>query len=68
MPAYAIFTNEQLAEMVTRRVTAPRAAGDSPALARARVDKYGAAFLGLLPRLAPAADAAGSGGHGRNET
>lgn len=62
VPAYALFTNEQLAAMVTRRV---RTASDLGALAgvgAARVEKYGEAFLALLreaPVEAPEGDADG---------
>jgi superfamily II DNA helicase RecQ len=48
LPAYAIFTNEQMAAMV--RLPSPSLASiaDIAGIGRARVDKYGARFLALL--------------------
>ena len=48
LPAYAIFTNEHLAEMVRRQVTTADALGEIPGVGEGRVEKYGAAFLGCL--------------------
>ena len=48
MPAYALFTNDQLAEMVQRRVTTATALRDIPGVGEARVEKYGEAFLDIL--------------------
>lgn len=48
VPAYALFTNEQLAEMVTRRVTTLTALGEIEGVGKARLEKYGGLFLNLL--------------------
>ena len=48
IPAYSIFTNEQLAAMVTGKVDSATALGAVPGVGAARVEKYGAAFLALL--------------------
>ena len=47
-PLYNLFTNEQMAEMVTRRVTSAAQLRQIPGVGEARVDKYGAAFLACL--------------------
>ncbi|MBF8271341.1 MAG: ATP-dependent DNA helicase RecQ [Magnetococcales bacterium] len=51
VPAYALFTNEQLAEMVQRRVTTPSALLEISGIGDARVEKYGEDFLKLLREL-----------------
>jgi superfamily II DNA helicase RecQ len=48
VPAYSIFTNEQLAAMVTGKVDTLTAMGTIPGVGAARIDKYGAAFLAAL--------------------
>jgi len=48
IPAYSIFTNEQLAAMVTGKVDSLAAMGAIPGVGAARIDKYGAAFLSSL--------------------
>jgi superfamily II DNA helicase RecQ len=48
VPAYALFTNEQMAEMVTRRVSSAAALREIPGIGEGRVEKYGAAFLQAL--------------------
>lgn len=48
LPAYSIFTNEQLAAMVTGKVGSLAALGTIPGVGAARVEKYGAAFLAEL--------------------
>jgi superfamily II DNA helicase RecQ len=48
VPAYALFTNEQLAEMVTRRVATLTALGDIDGIGKSRLEKYGEMFLRLL--------------------
>jgi len=48
IPAYSIFTNEQLAAMVTGKVDSLTAMGTIPGVGAARLDKYGAAFLASL--------------------
>ena len=45
VPVYALFTNEQLAEMVRRRVVQPTAMGQIEGIGKSRMNKYGAAFL-----------------------
>ena len=59
VPAYALFTNEQLAEMVRRRVLTIAALRDIQGIGEARTEKYGEAFLHILqdaalPEAAPA--------------
>jgi ribonuclease D len=51
VPAYAIFTNEQLAEIVQRKLRTASALGEIEGVGKARVDKYGALFLALLGRV-----------------
>ena len=59
VPAYAVFTNEQLAEMVQRRVTSAAALREIAGIGEARVEKYGPAFLDLIEQAAlPASVAA----------
>ena len=48
IPAYSIFTNEQLAAMVTGKMDSLTALGTIPGVGAARLDKYGAAFLASL--------------------
>jgi superfamily II DNA helicase RecQ len=48
IPAYALFTNEQLAAMIQKRVTSKAALGTIPGVGAGRLDKYGDAFLQLL--------------------
>jgi superfamily II DNA helicase RecQ len=48
VPAYALFTNEQLAEMVQRRVVSVAALREIQGIGDARVEKYGEAFLQIL--------------------
>lgn len=48
VPAYAIFTNEQLAAMVTNRVTDTAALRAIPGSSKARLQKYGKSFLEVL--------------------
>ncbi|PWC95999.1 HRDC domain-containing protein [Azospirillum sp. TSO5] len=54
VPAYALFTNDQLAAMVQRRVQSRAGLLEIDSVGDARVDKYGARFLALLrPTAAP---------------
>jgi len=55
VPAYAIFTNEQLAAMVQRRVATAQGLGAIEGVGEARVDKFGEVFLAALTRLLPGA-------------
>jgi superfamily II DNA helicase RecQ len=48
IPAYAVLTNEQLAELVQRRVQSAAALREIAGVGEARVEKYGEAFLRLL--------------------
>lgn len=48
VPAYALFTNEQLAVMVRNRVKSKAALGSIEGVGATRVEKYGDAFLKLL--------------------
>lgn len=48
VPSYALFTNEQLAEMVRGRVTSASAMREIHGVGEARVKKYGDAFLAIL--------------------
>jgi superfamily II DNA helicase RecQ len=61
VPAYALFTNEQLANMVRKRVILASALRAIPGVGDARVEKYGDAFLRILqdaalPTVAASAD------------
>ncbi len=47
-PAYAIFTNEQLAALVTQRVTSKKAMAAINGIGESRIERYGEAFLELL--------------------
>lgn len=53
VPAYAIFTNEQLAAMVQRRVATAQALGAIEGVGEARVVNFGDVFLATLARLLP---------------
>jgi superfamily II DNA helicase RecQ len=53
LPAYTLFTNEQLAAMVQQRVTSLRALEEIQGIGPARVKKYGAAFLEILETMVP---------------
>lgn len=48
VPAYALFTNEQLAEMVQRGVHNAAELKEIDGVGDARIEKYGAAFLTVL--------------------
>jgi superfamily II DNA helicase RecQ len=47
-PAYSVFTNEQLAAMVTGRVESQAALGKIDGVGSARLEKYGSAFVDAL--------------------
>ena len=53
IPAYALFTNEQLAEMVTRRVRLESELANIEGIGKARLEKYGSAFLQVLKTAIP---------------
>jgi hypothetical protein len=48
IPAYSIFTNEQLAAMVTGKADSLTAMSAIPGVGAARLDKYGTVFLASL--------------------
>lgn len=48
IPSYAIFNNDQLAQIVRRRIVASAQLRAIPGVGEARVGKYGEAFLGLM--------------------
>lgn len=48
VPSYALFTNEQLADMVRGRVTTAGALREIRGVGEARVKKYGDTFLAIL--------------------
>ena len=48
IPAYSIFTNEQLAAMVTGKVNSLTALSAIAGIGAARIEKYGQAFLAAL--------------------
>lgn len=54
VPAYSIFTNEQLAAMVTGKVDTQAALAKIDGIGAARIEKYGAAFLTALKNVARA--------------
>ena len=58
IPAYAVLTNEQMAEMVKRRVQNVTALREIAGIGDARIGKYGELFLHLLQEAlaSPAAD------------
>lgn len=45
IPAYALFTNEQLAEMVTRRVRSETEMAKIEGIGKSRLEKYGGVFV-----------------------
>ncbi|QQZ30680.1 hypothetical protein HMY34_19035 [Thiothrix subterranea] len=48
VPIYAVFTNAQLADMVTNRATSLTALGEINGIGSAKLDKYGKHFTKLL--------------------
>ena len=48
VPPYSIFTNEQLASMVTQKAESLAALGQIEGIGAARLEKYGALFLEAL--------------------
>jgi len=53
LPAYTLFTNEQLAAMVQQRAASLKVLEEIPGVGSARVKKYGAAFLEILQTMVP---------------
>ena len=58
VPAYSVFTNEQLATMVTGRVDSQAALGKIDGVGSARLEKYGATFVNVLKNAMTAQPAA----------
>ena len=54
VPLYAVFTNEQLAEIVRHRVDTLAALGEIDGIGPARIERYGAAVLERLQAVPPA--------------
>lgn len=54
VPAYALFTNEQLAAMVQRRVSTQASLREIDGVGEARAEKYGSDFLAILRADLPA--------------
>ena len=48
VPAYALFTNEQLAAMVTQRTQTLTDLGSIDGIGKSRLEKYGELFVGVL--------------------
>ena len=48
LPPYAVFTNEQLAEIAKARCLTPAALGQITGIGPARIEKYGEAVLALI--------------------
>ena len=53
VPAYSVFTNEQLAVLVTQRVTTVEAMAAIPGIGKSRIERYAKTFLPLLQELFP---------------
>jgi superfamily II DNA helicase RecQ len=68
VPAYALFTNEQLAEMVRRPALSLEALAGIDGVGEARVTKYGEAFLRILKTALPVATNGAAGGDTKRET
>jgi superfamily II DNA helicase RecQ len=51
VPPYALFTNDQLANMIQQRVNSKSALQRIPGVGKSRIDKYGDAFLHRLNEL-----------------
>lgn len=62
VPAYALFTNEQLADMVRRPALSMEALAAIDGVGQARVEKYGVAFLQLLQTILPSTTNGTAGG------
>jgi len=56
VPVYSLFTNEQMAEMVTRRVNSASALREIAGIGEARVQKYSQPFLKALAEAFAAGD------------
>jgi len=67
VPAYALFTNEQLATMVRQRIRTAQQLSEIPGVGQARVEKYGPAFLEVLAREIPKLSERGTRGSGEEQ-
>lgn len=56
VPMYAVFSNAQLAEMVTRQATSLTALAEINGVGAAKLDKYGKHFIAVLRATLPIAD------------
>lgn len=61
VPPYALFTNEQLAAMVQRQASSDADLAAISGVGKARIEKYGAAFLAVLKEAGGAASQAEAG-------
>ena len=59
VPAYALFTNEQLAAMVQQRVSSKTSLAEIEGVGTGRIEKYGDAFLHLLSESLREQDSSG---------
>ena len=62
VPPYSVFTNEQLAAIVTGRVSSKAELGRIAGIGEARVAKYGTRFLALIATAVPALEPVGAEG------
>lgn len=67
VPVYAVFTNEQLAAMVTQRASSAAAVGAIAGVGEARLKKYGEALLALLRQEVPSLGSAARENKGEAE-
>ncbi len=56
VPVYAVFTNEQIAEIVTKKADSLAALRKIDGVGDSRIEKYGERFLAAIPPGAPAAN------------
>jgi superfamily II DNA helicase RecQ len=56
VPMYAVFSNAQLAEMVTRQATSLTALAEINGVGTAKLDKYGKHFIAVLKTTLPTAE------------
>lgn len=54
IPVYTIFTNQQLADMVTARVSTSTEIGKIKGVGKSRIEKYAAEFLAEMQTPSPA--------------
>ena len=62
LPPFAVFTNEQLADMVRQRVTTAAGLAAIDGIGEARLTRYGPVFLEILKEGVPRLGAAGGAG------